>query len=154
MTEIKTYYACVRFIRIPEIFENTARLISLDCDGIAVRPITKEKFLTDTKNSAALWRAKVQTSLASSVFFGVDNFRNKFAEQLKLYFDNDTFKWFLDQNILDKMIANKEVDFIEFRDWGNSKIGRNTLIWTAKGARKIDHEFQNMLKTYKEHSLS
>jgi hypothetical protein len=154
INEINTYYACVRFIRVPQIFEKTARIISLDCDGVVVRPIAEEKFLEDTKHSAALWRNKGQTSLASSLFFGVDNFRNKFAEKLIPHFKNDSFKWYLDQEVLDIMIKNKEVEIVELRDWGNPKVNTNTLIWTAKGNRKTDPGFQAELNKYKDHGLT
>jgi hypothetical protein len=148
--EIKTYYACVRFIRIPEIFSKEFRIISLDADGIAVRPITKEKFLSDTNFSKVLWREKQQQSLASSILYGPDNFRFRYADILKQYFLEDNFKWFLDQNVLDQMIKNKEVKTFVERDWGNGKIGKNTLIWSAKGDKKSNNEFQSLIDSYIE----
>lgn len=148
--DLRTYYACVRFIRIPEIFKSDARIISIDCDGVAIKLISKDKFLKDTEKSAVLWRSKNQTSLASSVFFGVDDFRVKLAKRLIPYFENDSFKWFLDQIIMDEMIREKEVSIVEFRDWGNPKIGVNTLIWTVKGDRKNDPEFQKLITLYRD----
>jgi hypothetical protein len=148
--EIKTYYACVRFIRIPEIFSNNTRIISLDADGIAVRPITKEKFLSDTNVSKVLWREKQKQSLASSIIYGPDDFRFRYADILKQHFLKDNFKWFLDQNVLDQMIKNKEVQIFTERDWGNSKIGKQTLIWSAKGNKKSNNEFQCLISSYTE----
>lgn len=148
MKEIKTYYACVRFIRVPEIFEKTARVISLDADGLAVRPITKERFLSDTDVSKVLWREKHQQSLASSVLYGPDGFRFEYAERLKTNFLRDDYRWFLDQNILDRMIAERQVETFVSRDWGNAKIGKNTLIWSAKGDLKQNPGFQNLLQQY------
>lgn len=148
--DLRTYYACVRFIRIPEIFKSDARIISIDCDGVAIKLISKDKFLKDTEKSAVLWRSKNQTSLASSVFFGVDDFRVKLSNRLIPYFENDSFKWFLDQIIMDEMIREKEVSIVEFRDWGNPKIGVNTLIWTVKGDRKNDPEFQKLITLYRD----
>jgi lipopolysaccharide biosynthesis glycosyltransferase len=148
INELRTYYACVRFIRIPEIFNSACRIISLDCDGIVVKPITKDKFITDTNTSKVLWREKQQMSLASSVFYGLDNFRVVYADKLKPYFENDTFKWFLDQNIMDEMIRNNEIDITVNTDWGNGKVGKNTLIWTGKGDKKFNPEFQQLLQKY------
>lgn len=148
LKEIKTYYACVRFIRIPEIFDDAARIISLDADGIAVRPITEEKFLYDTESSKVLWREKQQQSLASSLFFGPDNFRHQYAQELISYFLTDNFNWFLDQNILDYMVTKKIASVYNNRDWGNSKIGKKTLIWSAKGNRKNNEEFQELVQQY------
>lgn len=146
--EIKTYYACVRFVRVPEIFHPDARVISIDADGVAVKPILKEKFLRYTETSKVLWREKQQQSLASSVIFGLDDFRLRYANKIKQHFLNDNVKWFLDQNILDEMIFNKEVSIFTERDWGNSKIGKNTLIWSAKGDKKNNEEFQKILNQY------
>lgn len=148
ISEIKTYYACVRFIRIPEIFSSTARIISLDADGIAVRPITKEKFINDTNFSKVLWREKHQQSLASSVLYGPDEFRVAYATQLSKYFLEDNFKWFLDQNVMDRMIGSNEVKTFTEKDWGNSKIGKHTLIWSAKGDKKLNNEFQELVQQY------
>lgn len=147
--EINTYYACVRFIRIPEIFNPSTRIISLDCDGIVVAPISKEKFMADTDVSKLLWRQKQQKSLASSVFFGPDDFRVRYADKLKPAFDNDSFRWYLDQNVMDAMIANNEVAITEMTDWGWPKIKSGTLIWTGKGDRKHNPEFQELLTRYK-----
>jgi hypothetical protein len=148
--DLRTYYACVRFIRIPEIFKSDARIISLDCDGIAVAPITKDKFLKDTEKSAVLWRSKNQRVLASSIFFGADDFRVKLANRLAPYFETDSFKWFLDQVVMAEMMHDKEVSIVEFRDWGNPKIGVNTLIWTVKGDQKSDPEFQKLINLYRD----
>jgi len=148
--ELRTYYACVRFIRVPEIFSRSCRVISLDCDGIVVKPITKDKFIAATNISKVLWREKQQMSLASSVFYGPDNFRIAYADKLKPYFENDTFKWFLDQHIMDEMIQHKEVDITVNTDWGNGKVGMNTLIWTGKGDKKFNPEFQQLLQEYNQ----
>jgi hypothetical protein len=150
INELKTYYACVRFIRIPEIFNSMCRVISLDCDGIVVKPITKDKFIADTDISKVLWREKQQMTLASSVFYGLDNFRVAYADKLKPYFENNTFKWFLDQNIMDEMVQRKEVSITMNTDWGNGKIGKDTLIWTGKGEKKFNPEFQQLLQQYNQ----
>jgi hypothetical protein len=148
--ELRTYYSCVRFIRVPEIFNKNCRVISLDCDGIVVKTITRDRFINDTNISKVLWREKQQMSLASSVFYGPDNFRIEYANKLKSYFENDTFKWFLDQNIMDEMLKNNEVQITVSTDWGNAKVGKQTLIWTGKGDKKFNPEFQQLLQKYNQ----
>jgi hypothetical protein len=135
-----TYYSCVRFIRIPEIFTNTARIISLDCDGIAVKEIPKEIFLEFTEISTVLWRAKHQRSLASSVFFGPDDFRVVYAKRLKEYFTSNTAEWYLDQNVMDEMIMCNEVNTTDSTIWGSTKHKTEILIWTGKGNIKDSNE--------------
>jgi hypothetical protein len=146
--ELNTYYACVRFIRIPEIFNNNTRIISLDCDGIAIQPISKDKFLEDTNLSKVLWREKQQKSLASSVFFGPDDFRFRYADKLKSYFDNDSYGWYLDQNIMDQMIANQEVEITTDNAWGWHKAKGAVMILSAKGSTKNELAFQELVKKY------
>lgn len=148
--ELTTYYACVRFIRIPEIFDKSTRVISIDCDGIAIRPISQEKFLQDTTVSKVLWREKQQKSLASSVFFGADNFRIQYADILKSYFENDTYSWYLDQNVMDNMIKNQLVETTTDISWGWYKTKSQVLIWTGKGNTKEESSFQHLLKKYKK----
>jgi hypothetical protein len=147
--EINTYYACVRFVRIPEIFNPSTRIISLDCDGIAIRPISEEKFLKDTEISKVLWREKQQTSLASSVFFGPDNFRTTYADYLRSHFEKDTYAWYLDQGVMDNMIKSKEVTYTTNVEWGWYKNKGEILILTGKGSRKYDLEFQDLLSKYR-----
>lgn len=149
INELRTYYACVRFIRVPEIFSAACRVISLDCDGIVIKPITKDKFINDTNISRVLWREKKQTSLASSVFYGPDDFRVLYANRLRPYFENDGFQWFLDQTVMDVMIQAKEVAITASADWGSSKIRKDSLIWTGKGDRKLSQAFQDIVKKYK-----
>jgi len=146
--EPNTYYACVRFIRIPEIFKNDTRIITLDADGIAIKDIDEKIFMDFTNHSAVMWREKQKTSLASSVFFGNDSFRFLYSDRLTYYFKNDSFNWFLDQNILDQLIKLEHVKTTISNIWGNPKIGKNTLIWTAKGEKKFNLEFQKLQKQY------
>lgn len=146
--EIKTYYACVRFVRVGEIFSPNTRIMSIDADSIVVRPISEERFLQDTETSKVLWREKQQQSLASPVIFGLDDFRYRYSKKLKHCFANNEVKWFLDQNILDRMISAKEVETFTNRDWSNSKIGKHTLIWSAKGNRKNDDVFLDEVKKW------
>lgn len=150
ITEIKTYYACVRFIRIPEIFEKSSRIISLDCDSIAISNLSKEKFIEDTNETKVFWRTKGNKSLASLLIFGPDERRYLYADKLKEYFIKDTFKWFLDQDVLDEMIGNDQFGTTTDTYWGSTGKKKNGSIWSGKGDKKFDHEFQNLLTLYKE----
>jgi hypothetical protein len=46
------------------------------------------------------------------------------------------------------MIAANEVETFTEKDWGNSKIGKQTLIWSAKGDKKSNEEFQELVQQY------
>jgi len=149
--EIKTYYACVRFIRIPEIFHPSAKIISLDCDSVAISYLSEEKFVNDTMSTKVFYRTKGGKALASTVLFGPDDTRNKYAAELKQYFDKDTYKWFLDQDVMDEMINKKEFGTITDTYWGTTAPKKKTgCIWTGKGDKKFEKEFQLLLDKYRD----
>ena len=154
LREIKTYYACVRFIRVPEIFLPTARIISLDCDSVVIKDLPADKFKVDTTTTKVFWRTKGNKSLASTVLFGPDNVRYTYAEKLKEYFLNDSYKWFLDQDIMDQMISENKFGKITDTTWGTTAPNKTKgLIWTGKGDKKISPEFQLTLEKYRQWDL-
>ena len=79
--EFNTLCACIRFIRIPEIFDPSANIISFDCDVIANKTIPLTKFLEATDLSKITIR-KGGKSLASAISFGPDDFRNTYSTRL------------------------------------------------------------------------
>lgn len=148
--EANTYYACVRFIRIPEIFDASARIIALDCDSVAVEDLPEMQFTLDTSSTKVFWRTKGNKSLASTVLFGPDNTRTEYAEELKKSFADDSYKWFLDQDVMDKMISENRFGTTTDTTWGTTApTKKKGLIWTGKGEKKLSQEFQNMLERYK-----
>lgn len=148
--EPHTYYACVRFIRVLEIFEATAKIISLDCDSIAIHPLSEQKFIEDTKSTKVFWRTKGSKSLASTVLFGPDNVRIEYAKRLLTAFEDDSYKWFLDQDIMDEMISKNEFDVTTDVTWGSTSFKKKeALIWTGKGDKKFSKEFQELLEQYR-----
>jgi hypothetical protein len=145
--EFRTLCACIRFIRIPEIFEQSARIIAFDCDVIAKNIIPKEKFIEDTKVSKVTLR-KGNRSLASAITFGNDNFRNDFRDRLLKNFEIDNIYWFLDQDVLDEMLQEEKVATMR-SDWGGTKMLDGQMIWTAKGDRKISRaQYQQLIDYY------
>jgi len=149
-TELETaYYSNVRFIRVPEIFDHSTRVISLDCDSIAINVIDQTIFLEFTDISTVLWRSKHRRSLASSVFFGPDDFRIVYAKRILEYFKSDTAEWYLDQNIMDEMVFGNEVNTTDSNIWGSPKVKDNILIWTGKGdIKNTNQEFEKLRKIY------
>lgn len=136
--KLRTYYACVRFIRIPEIFKDTALVLSLDCDQLANNTIPETKFDQDTNQSRVTIK-KNGESLASAIAFGRDNFRKEYMNRLIKKFDSDEIYWFLDQDILNDLIREKQVLTMGF-DWTGTKMTEHQMMWTAKGERKNTKE--------------
>ena len=147
--EFKTLCACIRFIRIPEIFDQSARIIAFDCDVIAKNIIPIEKFIEDTEISKVTLR-KGNRSLASAITFGNDSFRNDFRDLLLKNFKIDNIYWFLDQNVLDDMIQEEKVATMESNnDWAGLKMLDTQMIWTAKGDKKTSKEqYQQLIDFY------
>lgn len=143
----KTYYACVRFIRIPEIFNDSSNILSLDCDQLANKNIPEIKFDQDTSISKVTVK-KNGRALASAIGFGKDNFRHEYRNRLLSEFENDNIYWFLDQDILDQLISERKVETMGF-DWTGTKMTENQMMWTAKGERKNSkQQYVDLLNYY------
>lgn len=145
--EFNTLCACIRFIRIPEIFDPSARVISFDCDVIANNTIPLDVFLEAT-NSSKITIRKGGKSLASAISFGPDNFRNNYRDQLLENFIKDNIYWFLDQDVLDRMMLENPIPQLS-SIWTSTKMTPDRMIWTAKGARKTENiQYVNLLNYY------
>lgn len=146
--EFKTYCACVRFIRIPEIFKDNSRVIAFDCDVIANKEIPENKFIEDT-NISKVTVKKNKRALASAITFGPDKFRHEYSNRLRSSFEKDNIYWFLDQDVLDEMIEKNLVQIMGF-DWTGTKMTDHQMIWTAKGERKNSKEqYVKLLEFYR-----
>jgi hypothetical protein len=145
--EFRTHCACLRFVRIPEIFESSARILAFDCDVIANNTIPREKFLQDTEISRVTLK-KGNRALASTVTFGPDNFRNDFRDRLMHNFSIGNVYWFLDQDILDDLIRENKLGTM-FLEWTGTKMTPTQMIWTAKGERKNSKpQYQALINKY------
>jgi hypothetical protein len=145
--EFKTLCACIRFIRITEIFDQSSKIISFDCDVIANNTISEEIFLQDTTASGITIR-KGGKSLASAISFGPDNFRNEYRKRLLNHFEKDEVYWFLDQDVLDAMMLERPLRQLS-PAWTSTKMTPDRMIWTAKGDRKdANVQYTDLLKYY------
>jgi hypothetical protein len=145
--EFNTLCACIRFIRIPEIFDPSAKIISFDCDVLVNKTIPLDKFLEATDNSKITIR-KGGKSLASAISFGSDDFRNRYSTRLKENFKEGNIYWFLDQDILDSMMIENPIPQLS-SEWTGTKMTPDRMIWTAKGSRKHENEqYVNLLNFY------
>lgn len=145
--EFRTLCACLRFIRVPEIFNDYSRIISFDCDVLANNKIPKEKFL-DSTNSSAVTIRKGNKTLASAISFGLDNFRHEYSTRLKENFEKDNIYWFLDQHVLDQMNVEGKIKQLN-PEWTSTKMTPDRMIWTAKGNRKTEKvQYVDLLNYY------
>jgi hypothetical protein len=144
--EFSTLCACIRFIRIPEIFEPSAKVVSFDCDVIANNTISFKVFQEATDVSRITIR-KGGKSLASAISFGKDNFRNIYRTRLLTEFSKDNIYWFLDQDILDSIMLESPLPQLS-GIWTSTKMTPDRMIFTAKGDRKSNSEQYLKLLNY------
>jgi hypothetical protein len=145
----KTYYACVRFIRLQEVFAGSTTVFAADIDAIVRSNIptlsTDQDFyihhITGAKArflAGGLWLNPVA---------GSSNFLQAYAQQLRSSIEKDYIYWGLDQDVLDPIVpryrfGNLPINYI---DWN---MNPSSYIWTAKGTRKELAVFVNEKKKY------
>ena len=144
----QTYFACTRFIRLAEILENTPCL-AIDVDGLVRKPFT---YTLGDADVYLYEKPKDGTHLAGALLFnannGSANFLQEYATQIKSSIENDDIYWFLDQYILDIVVAkyNKGLLPMSYIDW---EMRPESSIWSAKGKRKELEIFKKEQAIYK-----
>lgn len=146
------YWSAARYIRVPEIYEDSVRVIDLDVDSVMVKELPRSVFINDLKTSWVPVRIKggKVKSLASAIGFGSDNIRHTYAGYLKDKYDKNELVWALDQSILNDMIAKNEITQMSLK-YTDYKFGTKleSYIWTAKGDRVNSEKFVDELNKYK-----
>ena len=146
----KTYYACARFVRLSELFDQSAPLLSIDVDAVVRH---HPPVLSDQKDfyihKITGRRARILAGgISLNPTLGSAAFLKEYADQLLSYLERDYIYWGVDQDLLDNVVPkyNHNVLPIEYIDWN---MRPNSYIWTAKGARKELLSFVNECARYK-----
>jgi hypothetical protein len=143
----KAFWVNTRFIRITELFEDSVSIIAIDSDSLFNKDLLEDQFDSDLKSSWVTVRGENNASLGSAVGFGPDNSRYILREKLLNYKNN--FRWFLDQNILDQMINEKQISMMDLR-YSDFYTQPNSFIWTGKGDRKFKKKFAALSENFKK----
>ncbi len=157
----KTYYACMRFVRLAEFLDQPCRFLEIDIDGL-VRSNFDTQFADDdavdvylyekVKTNPATGRSHSKGHLAGSILFTPKqscwNFIQELAADIQNVITDDRLYWFLDQNALDRVITGyRKGDLpLGYVDW---HMQPDSAIWTAKGRRKELEIFQRELDIYR-----
>lgn len=145
----KDFWVNMRFIRIPQIFDDNTKIMSVDADCLLVKNLSKEQFDRDMSVSWVTTAAKrEQKSLGSAVGFSNDTARHKLAEKLWGYRYTPKFKWCLDQILMDELLDENVLASMDTR-YSDYKMGDKSFIWTGKGPRKNKQNYQDMIKRIK-----
>ena len=147
----KTYYACVRFIRLQEIFTGATTVFSADIDAVVKSNIP---FLDNTRDFYIHHiTGKKARFLAGGLWLNPNNqskkFLQEYANQLRLNIQRDYIYWGLDQDVLDPIVPKYSYGHlpIEYIDW---HMKDTSYIWTAKGKRKDLEIFKAEKLKYKD----
>ena len=145
---LKTYYACMRFVRLAEIGNRPQALLSIDVDGL-VRKTFEHQLPGD--RDFYLYLKEKGGHLAGAILFtertGSLKFIRALADVIRKEIEQDNIYWFLDQNTLDKIIPkyNRGLLPIDYIDW---HMNVNSSIWSAKGKRKELEVFKREQQKY------
>jgi hypothetical protein len=143
----KAFWVNTRFIRIPELFDDTTAIIAIDSDSLFKNPLTEQQFDKDLQNSWVTVRGEEKSSLGSAVGFSTDITRHVYREKLLEHKNN--LKWFLDQNILDIMLKDKKIKEMDLR-YSDFTSQPDSIIWTGKGDRKFKKRFAALADEYRK----
>jgi hypothetical protein len=146
----KDYWVNIRFIRIPEIYDDFTPFMSIDADSVFTKPLTEKQFLEDLNTSwVTVSPKREQLSLGSALGFAVDNSRKILSNKLSKYLGTENFKWCLDQKVLDEMLESKEISSMDLR-YSDFKMNDTSYIWTGKGNRKYKEKFSSIINEYRK----
>lgn len=142
----KTYYACVRFIRLNQLLSEATPCLAIDVDGL-VR--ANFNYAISDEVDFLLYQKRNNEHLAGAMLFNKNSkpFLTQYASELQQAIENDDLYWFLDQLVLDRIVPNYKKGLlpVSYIDW---EMSPNSSIWTAKGKRKELDIFKNEQKKY------
>ena len=147
----KTYYACMRFVRLAEIVTEPCRFLEIDIDGLVRAPFQIE-FADEADRDFYLYEKEKGGHLAGSILYtpksSTMQFIRELAATIRQQIEQDNIYWFLDQHSLDLVVKkyNKGLLPISYIDW---RMAPDSAIWSAKGKRKHLEIFKHELRKYK-----
>jgi len=133
----KTYYACMRFVRLAEFVDQPKRFLEIDIDGIVRSQFSNT--IDDNSKDFYLYQKDKGGHLAGAILYNSTPNSLKFIQDLahviRTEIEKDNIYWFLDQHSLDNVIVkyNKGLLPISYVDW---HMRPDSAIWSAKGKRK------------------
>jgi len=143
-TPLITYYACCRFMRAGEIF-NENSVLQIDCDSLLFHPFSQHSFRQLTEVPRAMRKPKsIESVIASAISFGTGksgmDFRSKMSAKMFKAFSAGSY-WFIDQAILEQ-IFNEDMTKIIPQHWNtwSFKSKKEAYFRTGKGNKKDTNE--------------
>lgn len=139
---MKTYFACVRFVRLAEIFDPGWQMFAMDVDAVVRAPLTSpghdhDFYIHRILGRRARW-------LAGGIWLNACSQNQRFLDQycaaILDHFQRDYVYWGIDQDVLEHCVPGHNHGALPdtYIDW---HMRPASLVWTAKGTRKNSAEF-------------
>lgn len=139
------YWVNMRFVRLPELYENTTPVISVDADSVFARELLESDFDADMTHSwVTTAKKREQRSLGSAVGFAADPARHQLRGALLAL---PELAWYQDQIEMDRLL-DQGVFEAQDRRYSDFKMTADSYIWTGKGDRKYKSSFQILSASY------
>jgi hypothetical protein len=143
----KTYYACARFIRLAQVHQSCPVAFACDIDAVVRKPVPRLGTDRDFYIHQ-IFGAKARF-LAGGLYLNPDagKFVQAYANVLRATIEKDILYWSVDQDVLDPLVPRFRYGQLPetLIDWN---MRRDSVIWTAKGARKNNTSFVNEQRQY------
>ena len=146
----KTYFACARFIRLNQMFDQSRTVLAIDVDAVIRQSLTLLPNTCDyyihriTGKRARFLAGGIQLNPTAAA----EKFLNNYAAQLETAINQDYVYWGLDQDLLENTANQHHWQQLppELIDWNMLE---SSVIWTAKGTRKSLAAFVSESARYK-----
>ena len=139
------YWVNMRFVRLPELYEDSTPVISVDADSVFARELPETQFDLDMTHSwVTTAKKREQRSLGSAVGFAADPARHKLKQAL---LSLPKLAWYQDQIEMDCLL-DQGIFAEQDRRYSDFKMTADSYIWTGKGDRKYKHSFQQLSASY------
>jgi hypothetical protein len=139
------YWVNMRFVRLPELYEDSTPVISIDADSVFARPLAEQQFDLEMQQSwVTTAKKRAQRSLGSAVGFAADSARHCLQKAL---LNLSTLDWYQDQIEMDLLLDQGIFRAMDQR-YSDFKMTNTSYIWTGKGDRKFKRSFQLLSARY------
>lgn len=144
----KTYYACARFIRLSELFNENVGAFAIDIDAVVRKKIG---WLPDSKMYIHRVTGMKNWYMAGGIYLNpcqeAKDFLSIYSQKLTTSIEHDDLYWGLDQDQLEITVPRDKCGQLptSLIDW---HMRDTSIIWTAKGTRKSLAKFINEQKKY------
>jgi hypothetical protein len=146
---IKTYFACVRFVRLAETYDARYQMFAMDVDAVVRQPLTAPGH--DYPFYLHRIHGRKARFLAGGIWLNADQrncvFLQQYSDAIADFFHRDYVYWGIDQDVLEQVVPQHSPGPlpITYIDWN---MGKHSMVWTAKGTRKSDPNFQTAKNSY------